>query len=155
MRQIGNVRLAAANILLDRGVRFTIQDAPWYWKLFRINRIHIRPLRAGAIMEISRLIDENGLDDIRIQKDANNKLDAISLIIAVAILNGEYRIKLLSGILSKMLLWKIPAHVLQGIYKQVAKINKLTDFMNITIYFGMQAEMMMSPRQMGQEEEGS
>ena len=150
-----NVRLAAANILLDRGVRFTISDAPWYWKLLRINRVCIRPLRAGTIMEISRLIDENELDDIRIQKDANNRLDVIALIIAVAILNGKQTIKLFSGILSKMLLWKIPAHVLQDIYKQVAKVNKLTDFMNITIYFGMQAEMMMNPREMGQEEEGS
>lgn len=150
-----NVRLAAASILLDRGVQFTISNAPWYWRLLRINRIHIRPLRAGTIMEISRMIDESELSEIHIQLDANIKLDVITRIIAMAVLNGKYKIKFFSGILSRMLLWKVPAHVLKQIYRHIAKLNKVTDFMNITIYFGIQTEMMMSPKNTGQEKEGS
>lgn len=150
-----NVRLAAASILLDRGVRFTITGAPWYWRLLRLDRIRIRPLRAGTIMEISRLIDESGLDNMRIQKDANIRLDVISHIIAVAILNGKGRIKLFSSTLARLLLWHVPAYVLRQIYSRIAGLNKVSDFMIITIYFGIQAQMMMSPREMGQMKEGS
>jgi hypothetical protein len=150
-----NARLAAANILLDRGVRFEIRGAPWYWRLLRLNRIRIRPLRAGAIMEISRLMDERGLGDICIQKEANARLDAIALIIAVAMLNSKRGIRLFSGILARLLLWQVRANVLREIYETVARLNKVSDFMNITTYFGIQAQMMMNPKEMGQEEEGS
>ncbi|MFR9164997.1 MAG: hypothetical protein ACLVKO_01765 [Dysgonomonas sp.] len=150
-----NVRLAAASILLDRGVRFTITGAPWYWRMLRLNKIRIRPLRAGTIMEISRLIDENELDDIRVQKDANTKLDTITLIIAVAMLNSKRRIRLFSGILARLLLWQVPVDIIRQVYSQIAKINKVSDFMSITIYFDIQAQMMMSPKEMGQMKKGS
>jgi hypothetical protein len=106
-------------------------------------------------MEISRLIDESGLDDIRIQKDANTKLDAIALIIAVAMLNSKRGIRLFSGILARLMLWKVPADIIRQVYSQIAKINKVSDFMSITIYFDIQAQMMMSPKEMGQMKKGS
>lgn len=155
MANRSNIRLAAASILLDRGVRFTISGAPWYWKLLGFNPILIRPLRCGTIMEISRIIDETGLADIQMQKDANTRLDTVALIVATAMLNSRLKIKYFAGILARMLLWKVPGYVLRDVYRQIAKINKVTDFMSITIYFGIQAQMMMSPKEMGQVVKGS
>ena len=106
-------------------------------------------------MEISRLIDERGLDDMQLQKDANTKLDDIALIVAVAMLNGKCKIKFFSGILSKFLLWKVPAYVIRQVYQQVAQLNKISDFMAITIYFGLHAQMMMNPKEMGRKMKGS
>ena len=155
MTNQSNTRLAASNILLDRGVRFTISAAPWYWRLLHLNRIRIRPLRAGTIMEITRIMDISGLNDICVQKDANGKLDSIALVVAISMLNSKHRINLFSGILAKLLLWKVPAHVLRQVYGQISLLNKIADFMSITIYFGIQAQMMMSPKEMGQMKEGS
>lgn len=155
MASKSNVRLAAADLLLDRGVRFTISGAPWYWRLLGLNRIHIRPMRAGTIMEISRIMDGYGLDDIRVQKDANTRLDIIAIIVATAMLNSKRKIKLFSGILTKLLLWKVPAYVIRQVYRQIAGLNKISDFMSITIYFGIQAQMMMNPKEMGQTGKGS
>ncbi|MDR3057761.1 MAG: hypothetical protein LBU84_06430 [Prevotella sp.] len=150
-----NVRLAAANLLLDRGVRFTIPDAPFYWRLLRLNKIHIRPLRGGTIAEISRLIDEYQLDDVRSVNAINQKLSAISEVIAVAILNNKKAIARFTGRLAKLLLWKVPAHVLIEIFLCISGVNKVSDFTLITVFFCQQATMMMSPRNTGQTGKGS
>ena len=150
-----NIRLAAANMLLKRGMRFTISDAPFLWRLFRLNRVRIRPFYGGTLAEISRIMDENGLNDIFRAEQANAKLEAISLLIAVSILNGKSRIKWFSGRLSRLLLWKVPPHTLVDMFFRISSVNKVSDFMNITIYFGIQAQMMMSPKIAGQTEKGS
>lgn len=155
MADRNNTRLAAANILLDRGVRFTISGAPFLLRMLRLNKFYIKPLRAGTILEISRLFDENGLDNIQMQKDANLKLDVLCRIISAAILNGKFKIACFSGLLAKLLLWKMPAKALKEICDRIARLNKVTDFMSITIYFGIQAQMMMNPRNMGQARKGS
>ena len=143
-------RKAAARLLLGRGMRFTITDAPVFWRLLRFNRITIKHLRAGTIAEISAIIDRDGLDDIFIPKEANTNMPSIALCVAVAILNNERRIKWYAGRLAKMLLWKIPAQSLIEIFYIIAGLNKLSDFMNITGYFSHQATMMMSPKNPGQ-----
>jgi len=149
------VRLAAAKLLLDRGVRFTISGAPVVLRLLRLNRIHIRPLRAGTIICMSRIMDENGIDELEMPKEYNQKLDVVALLIATAMLNGKYRIKFFARLLSRILLWKVPAKVLRELYLYVATVDKLADFMTITAYFGIQARMMMNPRMTGQMKKGS
>lgn len=150
-----DTRLAAANLLLDRGVRFTIPDAPLLWRLFRLHRIHIRPLRGGTIAEISRLIDLYQLEDMSLPNSANQKLSAISEVIAVAMLNSKCKIAHFTGRLAKLLLWKVPAHVLTDIYFVIAGVNRLSDFMIITGFLCQQATVMMSPRKTGQMKTGS
>lgn len=148
-------RIAAARLLLGRGMRFTITDAPLFWRLLRLNRITIHHLRGGTIAEIAMIIDRDKLNDISIPKEANINMVSISLIVAIAILNRENRIKRYSEKLAKLLLWKIPAQTLIEIFYIIAGLNKLSDFMNITGYFSHQATMMMSPKISGQTKKGS
>lgn len=150
-----NQREAAARLILGRGIRFIIKDAPFLYRLFRLNKFEISHLRAGTIVEISRIIDENNISDIQKPDKANQKLDVVALIIAVAILNREKRINRFSGRLAKFLLWKVPAQTLMAIYFNIASINRITDFMIITTYFAHQAQTMMSPKNLGQQEKGS
>ncbi len=146
MTNTDNVRLAAANLLLDRGVRYVISDAPLFWQLLRLNRIEIHPLKAGTLIEISRIIDENKLDKIETADEAFNRLNPIVMLIATAILNHRIRIKYLSKILTRILLWKIPLNVLLSIFYHIAQVNNLTDFTNITRYFNHQVKMLMNPK---------
>lgn len=143
-------RIAAAKLLLDRGMRFTITDAPLSLKLLRLNKITIHHLRGGTIAEISTIIDRDGLDNVRTAKDANVNMPSIALVVSMAILNHKKRIKYLSERLAKILLWKIPAQTLIDLFYVIASMNKLSDFMNITEYFCHQATMMMSPKNTGQ-----
>lgn len=150
-----NVRLAAANILLGRGVRYTIPDTPLFWQLFRLNRLHIRPLKAGTLIEISSIIDRYNLNKIEDIGTTYLNLRPIATLIAVSILNGKNKIKLFSSLLTCIILWYIPAKALLSIFYQIVQINNLSDFMNITIYFEHQAQMMMGPKNLGQEIKGS
>lgn len=150
-----NPRLAAAQLLLGRGIRFIIKDAPLLYRLFRLNRITISQLRAGTIIEISRLIDEHGLADARKPSDINLHLDVIARIIAVAVLNRKKRISLFTDRLAKFLLWKVPAQTLSEIYLRIARLNDVKDFMIITKYFEVITSRMMSPKNLGQEIKGS
>ncbi|GAB6010240.1 hypothetical protein [Dysgonomonas reticulitermitis] len=155
MTDSDNVRLAAANLLLDRGVRYVISDAPLFWQLLRLNRVDIRPLKAGALIEIGRIIDENKLDKIETVDEAKLKIEAIVKIIAVAVLNHRGKIKYFSPFLSKILLWKVPVKVLFSIFYHIIQVNNLTDFINITRYFNHQVQMLMNPKIQGQQEMGS
>jgi hypothetical protein len=151
----GDIGLRAADLLLDRGMRFTVSDAPFYLKMFGLHRFRIRPLRAGTIMEISRTIDKEGLSDIKDEAAANSRMDKIALVIAMAILNRRLAIGRLKGILAAALLWKIPASTLYRIYLTIARINSISDFMTITGFFALQSAMMMKPKIPGQRGKGS
>lgn len=155
MTNTNNIRLAAANLLLDRGVKYTIPYAPLFLQLLRLNRIQIRPLKAGTLIEISRIIDENKLNEIETTEQASQKLKPIIQTIAVAILNSKRKIRYFSNTLSNILLWKTPLKVLLTIFYHIIQVNNLTDFINITKYFEHQAQMMMNPKNLGQEEKGS
>lgn len=155
MTNTNNTRLAAANLLLDRGVRYIIPNAPLFLQILRLNQIQIRSLKAGALMEISRIIDENKLYEIETTEQANKKLKFITETIAVAVLNNKRKIRLFSGIFSNLLLWKIPLKTLLAIFYHIMQVNNLTDFMNITKYFEHHAQMMMNPKNLGQEVKGS
>ena len=155
MKAENNPRLAAARLLLGRGIRYTIKDAPFLYRLFRLNRLTVSHLRAGTIIEISRLIDEYGLADARKPSDVNLKLDVVARIIAVAVLNRKNRIRLFTDRLTKFLLWKVPAQLLSEIYFRIAPINSIQDFMIITKYFEVTASRMMNPKNLGQKTKGS
>jgi hypothetical protein len=149
------VRLKAAALLLERGIRYRIKDAPLLWRIFRLNRIHIRPLYAGAILEMSILTELYELDKVKTPDDAARQVHAIAHVIAVAMLNGRLKIRLFAGILTRLLLRKIPAYVLADIFANIAEINRVLDFTIITGYLSGQAAAMMSPKNPGQTEKGS
>lgn len=155
MADNGNVRLAAADLLLDRGMRFIITDAPVLLRLLRLNRIRIRRLKGGTILEFSRVILKGGLESIETAADANGKMESIAEVIAIAVLNSRVRIWLLKGLLTKFLLWKADAVTLVKIYLIISSINKVSDFTTITGYFVHQTQAMMNPRIPGQTGTGS
>lgn len=149
-----DARIKAANLLLDRGIRFTIPDAPVWDRIRRRNKILIRPLRAGTIMEITVIMLENGLDDKLTNQELHTRLDVIARIIATAVLNDDEAIERSCGQLTKKLLWKCPAHVLIKIYRHIESLNRIEGFTAITGYFSRQIRMMMNKRT-GQQQEGS
>lgn len=151
---MADTQVKAAALLLDRGIRFTIPDAPFWDRIRRNNRILIRPLRAGTIMEIAILILENGLDEKLTNQELHSRLDIISTVIATAILNDAEDISYKREDLTQKLLWKCPAHVLIRIYRHIESLNQIEGFTIITAYFSRQARMMMSKRT-GQQEKGS
>lgn len=147
-------QVKAANLLLDRGIRFTIPDAPVWDRIRRNNRILIRPLRGGTIMEIAILMLENGLDDELTNLELHSRLDVIAAVIATAQLNDDDAITNKREALAQKLLWKCPAHVLIKIYRHIESLNQIEDFTTITAYFNRQARMMMAKRT-GRQGKGS
>lgn len=151
---MADTQIKAAKLLLERGIRFTIPDAPLWDRIRRQNRIYIPPLRAGTIMETVILMLENGLDEKLTNKELHSRLDIVAAIIATAVLNDATAIANKREALTQKLLWKCPAHVLITIYRHIESLNQLEDFTHITGFFNRQVRMMTAKRT-GQQQEGS
>lgn len=149
-----DTQIKAAKLLLDGGIRYNILDAPFWDKIRRKNRIHIRPLRAGAIMEIAILMLEGELDESHTNLQLCAKLDVIAKVIATAILNDPEAIALKREVLTETLLNKYSARGLIQIFRRIESLNKIEDFTIITKYFNRQTRMMMAKRT-GQITKGS
>ena len=151
---MADTEVKAAKLLLDRGIRFNIPDAPFFDRIRRKNRIEIRPLRGGTIAEIAVLTIENSLTDNLTNIELKSRLDVISKIIATAVLNDEIAIEREREKLAKRLLWKVPAHVLVKIFRYIESLNEIKDFTTITNYFNRLTKTMMVKRT-GQKTKGS
>lgn len=153
--ETNEVRLAAANLLLQRGVKFKV-DAPFWQRLTGRNVIHIRALYPGTIAAISLEILQHGLEDSTQEKALEN-ISVICRIIAIAVLNDEKKIDTGADKLAKQLLWKIPAMQLLNIYSAIDNVNRVMDFTIITNSITRMMQMMMNPKLMssGQDEKGS
>lgn len=148
-----DARIEAAERLLDRGVRFRL-SASIFSKLLKRDRIDIRPLRAGTILEISIVVVKNKLEEALEKEDWNFLQQAIKPVarcVAIAILNTKERIESETDELTEKLLWKMPAGKLVEIFRVIAVQNRLSDFTNITRFFCRQTMMMMNPKNLGQE----
>ena len=147
-------RIDAAEILLDRGVRFWL-PAPFFQRLFKKNFIDIRPLRAGAILEFSRVVVANKLDEALEKEDwklLEQTINPVARCVAIAMLGTKERIERETDGLTEKLLWKVPAGKLVEIFRVTAAQNRLTAFTSITRFFSHQTMMMMNPKNLGQEE---
>ena len=144
-------KLAAANLLLQRGVRFTV-DAPFFFRLLQRNVVEIKPLYAGTIAELSRIILENEMENLT-GHQANEKITEVCRLIATAVLNGKKELKKVNR-LARRLEKSVPAFQLFQIYLHIANINRHVDFTNITGYFSDLMNQMMTRKQPGQESEG-
>lgn len=145
-------KLAAANLLLQRGVRFKV-DVPFFYRLFRRDVIEIKPLYAGTIVEISRIILAENLENIR-RDEVNEKISSVCRLIATAMLNGKRRLKEVEK-LARRLEKRVPTYQLFQIYVHIANINNHADFTTITGYFSKMMNMMMTRKLPGQRSEGS
>ena len=148
-----DIRLAAADLLFQRGVRFRLTGAPFLWRVFRLDRISITHLRLGAIVEISRVVSENGLEDAGKQKLAAN-IDKVALCIAIAMLNNKRKIKRWSQRLSVELVWRLPANALLTVFFHLQNLNEVLDFTGITNWMSAQTTMM-KPKHLGRTGKGS
>ena len=141
-------RLAAASLLLERGVKFNLTDAPFYYRFIGLSAIEIRPLYPGTIMELSRVILEEGLEDAT-PETVNGKIESICRVIAIAMLNDKKKLKRTQQ-LTQRLLNKVPASVLIRIFMHIVEINKVLDFTIITNYFANQMNQMLTMKNLGQ-----
>lgn len=145
-------KLAAANLLLQRGVRFTV-DVPFFYRLFHRNVIEIKPLCAGTIVEISRIILAENLENIK-RNEVNEKISSVCRIVATAMLNGKKQLKKVDK-LARRLEKRVPAYQLFQIYVHIANINQHTDFTIITSYFSRKMNQILTRKLPGQESKGS
>lgn len=144
---MADTEVKAANLLLDRGIRFIIPDAPIWDRIRRRNILFIRPLRGGTIAEITILILENGLDNKSLTNiELHARLEVISKIIATAVLNNKKDIELKRDQLAERLHWKIPAHILVKIYRHIESLNEYKGFMSTTNFFRRTIKVMMTKR---------
>lgn len=148
-------RLAAAESILKRGVRFLL-PAPFFSRLLRLNRITIYPLFPGTIFEFSTVVLKHKLEDAMSLRDyaaLAKSIKPVARCVAIAILNDEKAIAEKVDKLQRKLLWKVPPELLLKMFIAIARMNRKEDFMNITRYFVIQTSMMLNPN-LGQEENG-
>lgn len=151
-----DARLNAANVILTRGVRFRL-PAPYYKRWLKKDYITIRYLKAGTILEISRVILKSGLEDAIALGDyefLEKAIEPCARCIAIAILNDKKSIARGTDKLTKRLMWKVAPQSIVDIFTKISAMNRLTDFMSITRYLLSQTTMMMNRKNLGHEESG-
>lgn len=149
--------MKAANAILERGVRFRL-PAPFFKKWLKRDWATIRHLKAGTILEFSRVVIEHGLENAVLMGDYELLLKAIepcARCIAIAILNDKRKIERKADRLAKQLLWRISAESLIEIFVKISLLNRVSDFTTITRFFSTQTVMMMNPKNLGQTAGGS
>jgi|SRR5690554_258098 len=150
------MELKAADTILDRGVRFTM-PAPFLIRLLRLNRIRVKPLRSGAILEFSRVVLRHKLHDLNSEATFDQmvkNIEPLAECLAIAVLNNEFKIKWFTGIYTRWFLWRCHYIQLMEMFAVLSKLNQAHDFTIITKFFCQQTTSMMSPRNLGQQANG-
>lgn len=151
-----DTRVCAADRLLDRGVRF-ILPAPFYIRWLRLNRITIKGLRAGTIMEFSRVVVKHNLEGAMLEGNytfLEQAIEPVCQCVAIAMLNDEMAIACRAKRLAKRLMWRYSADVLVQLFSLIAELSKTKDFTIITRFLCNQTAMLMSPN-LGRQKKGS
>lgn len=153
-----DVRIQAAEAILERGMRFRL-PAPLWKRWLKRDYFTILPLKAGTIVEMSRCVLLSNIESLDIllydSKYAHKVVDVCAECIAIAILNDKKKIKTHTQHLKKKLLWEVSSQSIIELYSSIEKMNRLGDFLNITKYLLNQTAMMMNRKHLGQEESGS
>ena len=153
-----DARLEAAERILDRGVRFRL-PAPFYLRWLHKDKIDIRSLNGGTILEIARIVVANELETAIEKQDwkmLKQSIEPVSQCVAITILGTKDGIEkeLETRKLTDKLLWKIPASELVKMFRVIISQNRISDFTNITRFLVHQTRMMTSPKNLGQEISG-
>ncbi len=150
------MELKAAETILDRGVRFTM-PAPFIIRLLRLNRIRVKPLRPGTILEFARVVQEHNLQDVKSEatfKEMVKNIEPLAECLAIAVLNHRLKIKWFTGLYTRWFLWRCHYIQLIEMFAVLSKLNQAHDFTTITKFFCQQTTSMMSPRNLGQQASG-
>lgn len=151
-----DVRLSAANAILTRGVRFRL-PAPFYKRILKRDYITIRHLKLGTIIEMSRIVVENNLDNAITLSDnefLKKTVEPCARCVAVAILNDKKKIERYTEKLTKRLMWDVAPESIIEIFVKISQMNRLSDFMNITRYLLSQTMSLMNRKNLGQDVSG-
>ena len=149
------MRLEAAERILERGVRFRL-PAPFLLRLVRLNRLNIKPMKAGTILEFSRVVLEHKLEEaVALEKYEflTKSIEPVARCLAIAILNDRKKIEKRTDELQKWLLWRISPQLLIEMFLTVEPMTRTSNFLIITRLFVMQTLMMMNPN-LGHDENG-
>lgn len=152
-----DTRLQTATTILERGVRFRL-PAPFYKRWLKKDYVTIRHLKAGTILEISRVVLETNLEEAVTFADhmfLNKAVEPCARCIAIAVLNDKKAIEQKTEKLTRRLMWQVSAESLVDIFMKISVMNRLSDFTDITRYFLTRMAMMMNRRNLGHEEDGS
>lgn len=147
----------AANAILERGVRFRL-PAPFYKRWLKRDWITIRHLKAGAILEFSRVVIKHDLENAILLGDYEllmKTIEPCARCIAIAILNDKRKIERQADRLTKRLMWKVSTESLVELFVKISLLNRVSDFTRITRFFSIQTVMMMNPKNLGQTDDGS
>lgn len=149
-----DVRLLAAQTILDRGVRFRL-PAPFWKRWLKRDWIIIRNLKAGTILEIARVVVDEKLEDVAGLSDYEflyKSIPACARCIALAALNDKAKIARSSDKLTEMLLHYVSNESLIQLFMQIKVMSRVADFMNITRYLLTITQTMMNPKNLGRDD---
>lgn len=134
-----NTEEKAVNVLLNEGIDITIKKRSLLRFLGKKERaFKITPSYLGTVYAISKIAIEMNFEETLIQKDpffeskvlAEKHVKALSLVIAIAILNSKWKIWMFKKLLSIYLLWRLTPSELSKLVIYVSELNNYADFMN-------------------------
>jgi len=133
-----NTEEKATDILQNKGIKFSIPRKSLFRHLKKNRELTIRPSYLGTLYEISRLAIKLNFDEKLIENDPfyesrvliEKHVKSMALIVAIAVLNSQFKIKLFKGILSWYLYWHLTPEMLFSLSLQVVELNNLQDFMS-------------------------
>lgn len=121
----------AANAILKEPIKFRIEG---------VGNFSIKPLKLGTLVSISKQslkIDKPNekASILNVLAQAESAIPA-SKIIAMAILNSRWKIKLFSGFLAKRILWKLTPAELSALTNAVITQSNATFFFSCISLYG-------------------
>lgn len=132
---------AAKALILEKGIQVKIPSRGLIGLFKKEHKLTIRQSYLGTLYKLSTLYTQVDIDEKAITGDEwlsegkriykNSRL--LSRIIAVAYLNGYWKIKLFSGILSMWLVWRLtPEKILSIGSTVILHMNNMRDFISTT-----------------------
>jgi hypothetical protein len=132
--------------ILDEGTYFKIHlSSPEFlrWIGIKTIRLKLSNLYLGTLLKVSPLLqqlkieakpDANMINTLLVGMQDNIKLQA--KIISIAILNRPWRIKLFTGLLSKILIWNLDSKSMSQLLSLLIDKMQVQDFMSSIVSIG-------------------
>lgn len=139
------VRLRAAETILDRGVRLKM-PAPSILKLLRLNRLNVKPQRAGTILEFAKVVTTHQLENCAAKGFAalEKEIEPCCRCIAISLLNRRLMIKWFTSRVTKWLIWQYKTSNLIRAFLIIFEMNSAANFSIITKFYVTTTKTMMT-----------
>lgn len=129
----------AADLLTNSSVKFYVEKRSFLRFIGKKQRtFRLNPSYLGTLYEISKLALKLNFDEVLIQKDPfyesraliEKHIKSMSLIVAIAVLNSQLKIRLFKRVLAWYFMWRLTPETLFALSLQVIELNNLQDFMS-------------------------